>query len=594
MKKVLPYLACVLGIAVLVVLMPRFNDAQPKGIRLTRTDAVPIADAQARQIGIPVDRSWTVLSWSDSALLDKELEPNPDLRRRAADDPVVGPRLGGYKRIYYRRGLEKTTPYGYVVVDHRTGAVLMARRWRRAEETGAHLTEAQLRPQADAFVHSRSFPGAPSPQFEDARPSVMRSRTDWAFRYRVKTDLPVGNVVPYLYVFFSGDRFSGWALVEEYADGSAFRGDDTGSGIANILLRFATNYALLLILLVIFLRKYHAGEVGVGTGSVLFALTLLISLGIDFMVGPSGTEGNTMGSIDAQSTAAVQMAFKFLLYDLPLAVVVFFAWSVGESYTRERWGEWLASFDAILRRDFRNATVGRSVFNGVLFAPAIAASAFAIGSIPLMLHLAHPSAGSGTEIFVRLGGPFSLILFAALDAVIFPITALFFLSWTNRHRVLWIGMIAAVAIGVVIGVGGIPIDPLLPQMLFGFGAAASIVLMLRGFDLLSTSVALFGGALLSMIAPLMSVAHGHMLQQLILTSALPLAALLVFGIAAMMTKREVIYTYEDLAPHVKRIVERERVKAEIDAANRIQAALLPVDAPDLPGASFASHYRAAT
>ena len=87
-------------------------------------------------------------------------------------------------------------------------------------------------------------------------------------------------------------------------------------------------------------------------------------------MGPSATEGNSMGSIDAQATAAAQMAFKFLLYDMPLAVVVFFAWSVGESYTRERWGEWLASFDAILRRDPLNATVGRSVFNGVLFAPA--------------------------------------------------------------------------------------------------------------------------------------------------------------------------------------------------------------------------------
>src|SRR5258706_15685016 len=218
MKKILPYLACAAGIAVLVVLMPRFNDAQPQGIRLTRADAVPIADAQARQLGIPIDRSWAILSWADSALLNKELEPKPELRRRASNDPVIGPRLGGYKRIYYRRGLEKTTPYGYVVVDQRTGEVLMARRQSRAEETGAHLTEAQLRPRADAFVHSRNFPGAPSPQFEEARPNVMRSRTDWTFRYRVKTNFPIGNVVPYLYVYYIGDRFVGRALIEEDAD----------------------------------------------------------------------------------------------------------------------------------------------------------------------------------------------------------------------------------------------------------------------------------------------------------------------------------------------------------------------------------------
>src|SRR5664279_2330238 len=118
MKRALPYLACVAGIVVLALVIPRFNDAQPQGIRLTRSDAIPIADAQARQLGIPVDRAWTVLSWSDSALLNKELEPKPELRRRAANDPVIGPRLGGYKRIYYRRGLEKNSPYGYVVVDH--------------------------------------------------------------------------------------------------------------------------------------------------------------------------------------------------------------------------------------------------------------------------------------------------------------------------------------------------------------------------------------------------------------------------------------------------------------------------------------------
>jgi hypothetical protein len=594
MKRIIPFLACALGVIVLVILMPRLNSAQPQGIRLTRADAVPIADAEARQIGIPVDQSWTVLSWANSALLDKELEPKPELRRAAADDPVVGPRLGGYKRIYYRRGLEKNIPYGYVVVDQRTGAVLMARRQVRAEETGSRLTEAQLRPRAEAFVHSRIFPGAPSPQFEDARPNVMRSRTDWTFRYRVKTSFRIGNVVPYLYVYFAGDRFAGWALIEEYADGSLFRGDDAGSGIANLLVRFATNYTLLLILLIIFLRKYHAGEVGIGTGSILLALTLLIAIAIDFIMGPSATEGSQLGSLDGQSTAAAEMAFKFLLYDLPLAVVVFFAWSVGESYTRERWGEWLASFDAILRRDPLNATVGRSVFHGVLFAPGIAAAAFAVGAIPLALHIAHPSMGSGTDVAVQLGGPVLLILFAALDAVIFPIVSLFFLSWSNRHRLLWMGMIAAAAFGVVGAVCNLPIEPLLPQMLFGFGAIGAIVLMLRGYDLLSTSVALFGGTLISFVLPLMSVARGHMLQQSIWVLALPLAALLIFGIVAMMTKREVVYTYEDLAPHVKRIVERERVKAEIDAANRIQAALLPVDAPELAGAEFASHYRAAT
>lgn len=594
MKRALPYLACAVGAIALVLLVPRFNSAQPAGIRLTRGDAVPIADAAARRLGIPVEKAWAVLSWEHSPLLDKELEPHPDLRRRAEDDPAFGPRMGGYKRVYYRRGLEKWAPYGYVVIDQKTGDVLMQRRTLRPEETGAHLDEAQARRLADSYVRSRTFRGAPSPQLEDARPNVLRGRTDWTIRYRAKATLAAGTVVPYLHVYITGDKLAGFALIEEYADGRNFRSDDAQSGILQLILRLSTNYVLLLILLVIFLRKYHAGEVGVRTGSILFAVVILTAAIVDVVMGPAATEGNQMGSIDALQTSMAQMSFKFLLYDIPLAVVVFFAWAVGESYTRERWGEWLASFDAILRRDPFNATVGRSFVNGVLFSPAIAAAAFATGAVPLALGYTHVSVGLGTSCWVGLGGPLLLLLFAALDAVIFPITSLFLMSWSSRHRLLPIGMIAAIAVGVVSAVCEVPTEPLMPRLLFGFGGIAAIVLMLRAYDVLAVAIALFGGTLISLIAPAITVAQGHAFQQLALTGALPLLALAAFGVAALLTKREVVYTYEDLAPHVKRIVERERVKAEIDAANRIQAALLPEHAPDVTGASFASHYRAAT
>ena len=594
MKRLAPWIAFVVGITVTVALSSLFNATQPKGIRLTRGDAVPVADAEARKLGIPVDQSWATLYWTDSPLIAKELEWKSDLRRRASDDPVLGPRLGGYKRTYYRRGAEKFQPYGYVVVDHRSGAILMERRMMRIDEPGAKATEAQLRPRAEAFVKSRNFRGAPSPQFESARPNVMRSRTDWVFRYRVRSDFPIGNVVPYLNIYFNGEQLAGFALIEEYADGRPFRNEQTGEEISSLFARFATSYALLLILIVIFLRKYHAGEAGVSTGSIIFAAVVLLALAIDWIIGPAGTEGNQMGSLDAQKTAAVQMGFKFLLYDLPLAVLAFFAWSVGESYARERWGERLASFDSILRRDPLNATAGRSVLHGVLFAPAVAAAAFVVAAIPLMLHIVHPADGTGTDVQVKVGGPLAVALFAALDAIVYPVLALFLLAWTHRRRVLPVGVLAVIAIGMVGAVCQTPIEPFLRCLIFSFGGISSMVAIFLGYDLLTTAVALFGGSLIAMTAPLMSVAEGHQLAQLVLLNALPIGAGIIFAAAALMTRREAVYTYEDLAPHVRRIVERERVKAEIDAANRIQAALLPEQAPHLEGATVASHYRAAT
>jgi hypothetical protein len=593
MKRYAPLAACIAGIIAIALLLPRYNAAQPRGVRLTRAQAAGVADRAARDLGVPVNKAWTIVTWMSSQYYNKELRKEPERRVRAYDDPVVGPRLGSYRRTYFRRGQEKWIAYAVVSVDARTGQVLGARASARNEETGAHATEAQLRPRADAFVRSRAFLGAPAPQFESARPTVLRTRTDWVFRYRVASTFAAGKIVPYLNVYFIGDRFAGWYLTEEYADGSAYAGD-SGGEITGLLVRFAVVYALLIFLLTIFLKKYHAGEVGVSTASLLFGLLLALLIVSDFMIGPSFTEGNGMGSLDAQATAVVQMAFKFVVLDLPLALVVFFGWSVGESYARERWGERLASFDAILRRDALNATVGRSLLRGALTAPAVAAAAFLVGAIPLALHTAYPALG-GTEYVLYLAGPMFVDVVALMDAIIFPIVAvLFVLALAHRKRVFAVGVAVAVVLGAIGAAACPPIQPVLQSVLFGWGAIAACIAVFLAYDLLSSAVALGGASIIVAAAPLMSVARGSLLTQLSFATVTPLVAIVAFAIAALMTRREVVYSYEDLAPHVKRIVERERVKAEIDAANRIQAALLPDGNPHLTGASVASHYRAAT
>ena len=99
--------------------MPWFNAAQPVAAHLTRGEAAAIADAEARKLGIPVDHTSANLTWTDSQILEKELGNDPDRRRRAQSDPVIGPRLGAYRRAYYRPGREKFLPWGDVTIDPR-------------------------------------------------------------------------------------------------------------------------------------------------------------------------------------------------------------------------------------------------------------------------------------------------------------------------------------------------------------------------------------------------------------------------------------------------------------------------------------------
>ena len=595
MRRYAPYLFSAAGLLALIALIPRFNAAQPLGARLTRAEATAIADRAARQINVPVDRAWSNIVWDSSDAIVKELENDPALRRRAATDPVIGPRLGYYDVGYYRRGTEKWAPLSHVDVSASTGEVLGARLWMTNEERGASPSEAQLRPRADAFVQSRVFPGAPSPRFEQARPTVQRNRTDWVFRYRVASTFPLGTVVPYLNVYFDGDQFAGWDLSSEYADGHQAR-ENNGADVVLTFVRFTALFLGLLLLLLIFLKKYHAGEVGVGTASFLFALTFAISLALIINVAASASRGTGLGNIDAQQTAWATGGFVLLFIHLPMAVLVFLGWSVGESYARERWGQRLASFDALLHRDVLNATVGRSLLRGVLVGPAVAAAALIPALIPLAMKIAHTTQGSGSTDILYLGGTITPFLSSAYDAFVFPVTAiLFLLAWSSRRRALPIGIAAAIVFGTLgCGIAEPPISPGTWRFAFGFGGMAALVATFLAYDLLTCVVAQFTGTLLLSVLPLLSVAHGDLRQQLITVAGTPILLLGGFGIAALLTRREVVHTYEDLAPHVKRIVERERVKAEIDAANRIQAALLPIESPLVAGASVASHYRAAT
>lgn len=593
MKRFAPLLACVVGLVALFALLPLFDPPLPRGVRITRDTARTIADREAQKLSIDLSRAWGVTSYEKHFLLEEIFKKDPDLRRRATQDPIVGPRISAYWVRYFRKGEPKFPHWADVYVDGRDGSVIGARTFAQNEEAARPLSDADARRRADEFLATHKLPAVQRPQFYEIRPTVWRQRVDKLVCYRIPHEFPTGKISMLVGIYFIGDRFAGWMPIEETSDGSQFRGDPTE--FIGIFAQYGVVFALLIALLIFFLKKYHAGEVGVRTASFLFAGVALLSIIANALTGAGQTLGVGFGpGLDGRTTFLAWSAFKFIFYDIPVAVLVFFAWAVGESYARERWGERLASFDSILRRDPFNATVGRSILVGLLYAPLVAAAVFAAAAIPIWLGLAYPTSGA-SQYVLAIGGPLAPITTAAIDAIRGSVVLLLFvIAFFARKRILWLGFLLAAIIGSFWTVFELPLEPALYGFLFGFGGVLAAAAIFLFYDLLAASIALFFGSILFSFVPTLRVIDGDALTVTLTSALVPIAIAVVFGLAALATRREVVYTYEDLAPHVKRIIERERVKAEIDAANRIQAALLPLDTPHLAGASVASHYRAAT
>src|SRR6185436_13704422 len=162
MKRLLPWALAVAGIAVILLVLPVFQPAQPRGISITRGEARQLADRGAREVGIDPSRTWSTLNWWPSQILVRELRNHPR-RAEAWNDPVLGPRLNAYRVMYYDFVRDKNPPDGLVYVGGLTGQVTAARRLLRPEKPGANATEAQLRPRPVAAVRVRASGRRPRP-----------------------------------------------------------------------------------------------------------------------------------------------------------------------------------------------------------------------------------------------------------------------------------------------------------------------------------------------------------------------------------------------------------------------------------------------
>jgi hypothetical protein len=587
-------LAGVAGLAAVLWVFPRVFPFYPETWTLNREEAVAIALERFRDLGEPVEDAFVVGRIATTAQVEDRLH-----RAR----PAGGADGATLDRL--RHSLVARQVFDWQVTVYPPGARPGEWRYRARistsgevmdlvlrvpdTEPGGRLEGETARARAEEFLASQGFDlddyAAPTVRQRD-----LTARTDTTVRFTAD-EAVLGAEVPYGFeVAFAGERLTGYELFYDVPDIAEIQASLQPVSLMS-QLRIMVPFLVIPIVGFLFLRRYHAGEVGVRRSLQLFALAFASGLLLIVLAGASASEGVGFGVLSRVQVAWAWSAQIVIFWVSAMAVTAALSWSVGEALARERWPQKLAAFDALFQRRVGNATVARSSLVGFT-------AGLALAGLLMLLLLAVPRELTKPMIAFLLGPwwesarwpglallAFTLcyVLFSELFARLFVVTATVGRIGTWGATAL-VALLSGVLFWPIVSGGS-----LASSVGFGIVGGAALVLLFLRYDLLTSAIAALT-ATVAVPSTAFLLADDPFLR---FQGALPLfvAALpMLASVKDLVGGAELGYRWEDVPPHVRRIAERERQRVELETARRIQTTILPELPPQLHGVEISHAY----
>ncbi len=595
LKRIAPWVAAALvAAAVIAWAFPRLFPLFPRHWQVTAGEAKAIALERARDLGEPVADPYVVVDFTTArGLLERRLLLSSEtvpMERIAGSD--LARRIFEWRVTLYERGsYPGEWSYRAEVAPDGTLTSLQAR--VEPDEEIAAIEPAEAIARADAFLRAEGF-DLDLYERPAVRSAQLRARTDLDLRYESR-EAALGDRLRYgLEVHFAGDRLTGFDSWQEDADSRALQPSLQSFQIWN-QAHFLGTYLIAIAVAMVFLRLYHAGEVGVRRAVHLFGLAFGAALVVVALVARSATEGPSWGVFTRQQVTWVWGLQFSILFFFPVALVIFLSWSVGESLSRERMGEKLAAFDSLFKGEWDNATVARASLRG------LAAGVVLLGVL-LGLSLPLRRLGVWPEVSFLLDDLWFKSPLPGLSLVGVSLLLVFYRELFGR---LFLVPVAVRRLGTAGGVvtvtlvSALFLFPTYSVLPLGWAIALSSVQALAmiglflAYDLLT--VLLASATLQVGMGALPLVFSGN--RALEVQGWLALAVVAVpaaLSVRFLGSRREFVYHWDDVPPHVRRIAERERQRVELETARRIQSSILPELPPRLAGVDLAHAYLPAT
>ncbi len=586
-------LAAVGSLLAIFYLYPRTQQLSPETWTVTRAEAIEIANRSFQIFGTTVPDPYVVAELDTDLLNEQRLF---ERRHDVAVDELRASPLGQQVMVWEVTVYEANERPGQWTHRAKVGAdgTLWSLLLRIPEdEPGAVIDDEAAIRQGNELLGTYGFDlstfDAPTVRRQD-----LVARTDVSLRFRDRRAV-LGESVPYgVEVRFAGDRLAGFEPWIEDPDLQERVARIGSLGLVSILW-ILMPFLLFPFVAVVFLRKYHEGEIGVRRGMQVFALVWACGVVVTVTVSRGVTEGSSFGPLSREQTTWVWGLQMMILWFSAVALLAALSWAVGEARCRTHWGHRLAAFDALFQGRWANATVAASAARGLVMAlvlNAVLSSLIWLGGHFEVMEGISQTFGPWWENSAWPGVSL-LAISLALKLYANLFTWLFALPLAVRHLGRPLGVTLVAVLATLLFWPPRSLLPLSWSFPLSLLEATFLILLFLRYDLLVAGMASLGSSLLTSTMPLLLAEDMSLVAQ----GLLPLLVVSLpfwLSLRYLGSGKHFEYRYQDIPPHVRRIAERERQRVELETARGIQASILPQLPPQLSGVELAHAYLPAT
>ena len=241
-------------------------------------------------------------------------------------------------------------------------------------------------------------------------------------------------------VFVQGNEIGGYDYLFYLPEAEQQKlSEETTKGTFLFLVQFIGLAMIFLFRLILFLKKYHEGEVSVNLGRNLFLIVFII--GLLRSINEFPVAGNTVaiGNMSAFNVQLITFIYEVLLKNVFIGILILTSWTVGEAYARSHWPDKMNSIDSLLNSRFFTVQTGTALLRGgaIGFTTALVylgISALLTGYGKDIVQIADPFSGT-FQYFVPV---VSMVIIAVMVGLISEVVFRFFIinvvyvRWPNK------------------------------------------------------------------------------------------------------------------------------------------------------------------